>query len=144
MKAPSSNTFADLVKDHCRFLLEAYGFRVERESLDADHFGNSIVVMRSGDVRIGFLKDRGVVRIDISPIVRYDVFERGSFDLSFVVRFLSPHAPEYNYIVWGEPEADTIIRVADILARYCVQLLSGKFDDWAALDLFLDGLGIPR
>ena len=144
MNASPSNTFADLVKTHCRFLLEDYGFRVEREFLDVEHFGNCIVILRSGDVRISFLKDRGEISVGINPIVRYDAFERGSFDLSCIVRFLSPYAPDYRYRVWGEAEADTIIRVADLLARFCAPVLSGKFADWAAVDLYLDGLGIPR
>src|SRR5574341_1025844 len=79
--------FADLVKQHFKYLTDDYGFAVALETYSPMVMGNASVDFESSKTRIEIVLDRSQVLIALGPIDRP---RREWFEFSDVVQFFAP------------------------------------------------------
>ena len=121
---------ADLIVQHFGYLINDYGFRIERKEFDPQTMGNAVVVFKSSKFGIEIVIDRNQVLISIGeqldPRMQW-------FEFSDVVKYYAPDA-EAVYVfpdktaenTWDEVVEIQLRRLATILRQYCELLLKGE------------------
>jgi len=121
---------ADLIVQHFGYLVNEYGFRVERKEFDRQTMGNAVVVFKSPKFGIEVVIDRNQALISIGEQVdpRMEWFE-----FRDVVMYYAPDA-ENVYVfpeksdenTWDEIVETQLRRLAIVLRKYCDPLLKGE------------------
>jgi hypothetical protein len=57
-----------LLVERLPWLFEDLGFRLTHSDYDPAHFGNSIAILDSEALRLGFVRDRGQVMLDVAAL----------------------------------------------------------------------------
>ena len=121
---------AELIKNHFKYLLDEYGFSIEREYYSPEIMGNAAVVYISNTTGVIIAVDRSQVLISIG---RSALPEDQWFEFSDVIHFYAPTVKEAyifqiddTHLVEVELQLE---RLAQLLRKYCEPLLRGNFSD---------------
>ena len=117
------DVFQEDVPKAFAFLVERFGFTLER----LDDYG-WLATSPHAEVRIEL--DWGSIAVSMCP----NGAER-PVRLSFIVGASDPTILFLPRYPWGPEEAqEEIVRQAELLAKYCAELLAGDFSGWASLE----------
>lgn len=128
--------FIDVTKTAFAFLLD-HGLQVAAEETQPTVFGNGFVEFRSADVGVLVTLERGQVLVNIGPV---NAPSSGWFGLPTLLAFYAPElaAPAYRFPeAWAEYDemvAQQVTRVADLVGRYCLGVLSASAEVWNDLE----------
>lgn len=128
---------ADLIVQNFDYLINIYGFRIDRKEYDPQTMGNAIVVFKSPKFGIEVVIDRNQVLISIGEQLdpRMEWFE-----FSDVVKYFAPYAEDVYIFpdktsgnTWNNVIEIQLRRLAVILRQYCEPLLKGE--SWMKAEL---------
>jgi hypothetical protein len=125
------NDRSDLIVQCFRYLIDEYGFKVERKEFDPNTMGNAVVIFKSTKIGIEIVIDRDQALISIGD--QSDP-RKLWFEFGDVVQFFAPfidnvydfpeETPETGN--WDEIVEAQLNRLAAILRQYCEPLLTGE------------------
>lgn len=124
------NDRSDLIVQHFKYLIDEYGFRIERKEFNPGAMGNAIVVFTSMRIGIEIVIDRDQALIRIG-----DQSDPGGnwFEFSDVVKYFAPsmanvyEAPEKTPdSTWDEFIEAQLARLAVVLRKSCKPVLEGE------------------
>ena len=125
--------FFEEVRRQFDYLVKDYGFSVKQEFYAPEAFGNAVVELRSSEVGVRVLLDRGQVLVDIGPL---SLPPESWFGLPSIVQFIASQAIDSEYIFpesWEDYDvmvSHQIERVANILRKYGTPVVAGSFKGW--------------
>lgn len=118
----------DLIVDHFRFLVDEFGFSVEKKVFDPCMMGNAFALFTSPKIGVEIAIDRNQVLVSLGD--RTDPSEKW-FEFSDVLKYYCP--TETAYIFYEKTEENTweqaietqLSRVALLLRTDCQPFLNG-------------------
>lgn len=124
------NDRADLIVQHFNYLVDEYGFRIERKEFNPGAMGDAIVVFTSANLGIEIVIDRNQVLLRIGD----QSDPRGAwFEFSDVVKHFAPSldnvydAPEKTpERTWDDVVEAQLAKLALVLRESCTPLLRGE------------------
>lgn len=124
----SAEEFGSLVKTHFGFLVDEYDFSLKKNS----DWSYDIV---SPATKVSVFVEKNTLVVGVEPIgetarelLRNNILP-GQFSVSVIARSLSPSL-DYK-VIWDEPIPTAMERKAQLLKKYCVEILNGDFTKWA-------------
>ncbi len=120
--------FKNLVSNHFRFLIEEFGYHINKYVTDPENFGNSIVRFESSSAGINIVLDRGQVFVAIGPLTSQEV---EWFDICDVIPYFAPQI-EAVYLFPEDLSGEASIsfqleRLSNLIKSYCSPILQGDF-----------------
>lgn len=122
---------SDLIAKYFAYLVQEYGFHIERKEFDSQAMGNAVVVLKSSSIGIEIVVDRNQVLMSIGNLLDT---RKQWFEFTDVVKYYAPSVdnvyifPEKTHEnTWDEIVESQLSRLATILRQYCEPLLIGKF-----------------
>lgn len=120
----------EIIKRYFEYLIDEYGFLIEREEYSPEAMGNAYIVYTSKLIGIGVVVDRDQVLINIGQVTWP---EREWFEFTDVIHYFNPNIKKV-YAFSGVPlekqnftiEAQ-VKHVSIILRQYCEPILMGDF-----------------
>lgn len=124
------NDRAIMIRKYFYYLIEDYGFSVERMEFDPQAMGNAVLIFISSWLGIEIVVDRNQVLLSIGE---HRAPREQWFEFLDVVKYFAP-CENIEYIfpektsnnTWDEVVEIQLARLADILQRYCKPLLNGE------------------
>lgn len=120
----------EIIKAKFQFLLDEYGYSVQRELYSPEVMGNALVVFVSSTTGMMVVVDRDQVLVNIGDVSRP---EKEWYEFSHVVHFRAPTLKEVYYFQKNlpdhhdlEPQLDWIVH---LLREYCEPVLRGDFSN---------------
>jgi hypothetical protein len=119
-----------MIKRYFEYLMDEYGFLVDRERNYPEAMGNADIVFKSRLTAIKVVVDRGQVLINIGKVTWP---EREWFEFSDVVHYFNPSMKEVYDFSEGPLNNQTAVietqakRLSLILRQYCEPMLIGDF-----------------
>lgn len=121
---------ADLIKQHFDYLINEYGFRIERKEFDPQTMGNAVVVFKSHKYGIEIVIDRDQALISIgdclNPRMQW-------FELQDVVTYYAPSIDDvYSFTektadnTWDDIIGLQLRKLAIVLRQHCEPVLRGE------------------
>lgn len=120
---------ADLITQYFDYLVNEYGFHIERKEFAPETMGNAIVVFKSSVVGIEIVLDRDFVSICMGD--QADP-RRQWFEFTDILKYFAPSI-EKAYIfpektsgnTWDEIVNSQMSRLAKVLRQYCEPFIKG-------------------
>ncbi|MBI4761326.1 MAG: hypothetical protein ACOYYF_03545 [Chloroflexota bacterium] len=125
------NDRSDLIVQCFSYLIDEYGFKIERKEFDSSMMGNAIVIFKSTKIGIEIVIDRDQALLSIGD--QSDP-RKYWFEFGDVVQFLAPFIDNvYDFpeekpetTTWDDVVESQLNRLAAILRQYCEPLLAGE------------------
>ena len=121
---------SDLLLRYFGYLVNDFGFELERKQFDPGAMGNAVLVFKSRTVSIEIVVDRNDVLISIGDPLdrRWDWFE-----FTDVMKYYAPEIPTAYVFpqktsdnTWDEMVEIQVDRLSKMLRQYCEPLLKGE------------------
>ena len=120
---------AELIVKYFDYLINEFGFYIERKEFDPQAMGNAIVIFKSQKLGVEVVVDRNMVLISLGDQIDS---RRDWFEFSDVIKYYAPkidgvYVFEKNFNTsWDQVVETQLSKLAIILRQNCESILKGE------------------